>query len=123
MIIRNVNIRIDDNITRSTPRTIVLYEGDNGILLKITIQKFKYDLSEIGRIDASIFNVDTAKQVILTNLQYTDKKEIILPIYENNLVLDQIGKYQIHLHIYDTKLNRISTPIFEIVCKKPINLE
>ena len=121
MIIKNVTVTIKNNSTSLKQQSIILYKGDSGLLLTINIQGFKFKISSIGRIDATIVNKSTAKLTTIPDLRFTDDT-VLLPLNEEGLILNEEGTHQVQLHIYDPNFNRISTPSFDIICREPIHL-
>lgn len=121
MIIKNVNVKINNNSTSLAQQSIILYKGDSGLLLTIKLEGFKFKLSSIGKVDASIVNMSNAKLTTITDLTLKDGN-ILLPLNEEGLLLNEEGTHKVQLHIYDPELNRISTPTFDIICKNPIYL-
>ena len=117
MIQRSFKINVNNN-KASSEKHIVLYKGDNGLLLRLTFDNFNFVLNQIDNINCSIINVLTGKTVSLENLKLNNG--IILPIGHDGLVLDEIGNYQVQLHIYDNEGARISIPPFNIEVKDTI---
>lgn len=117
MITRKFTINVNNNSASSNPK-IVLYKGDLGLLLNLTLSGFNFNVDVKSKVHASVYNGAN----LLTTLKNIPLNEntIILSVNNGGISTLITGIYHIQLHLFDENNNRISVPPFDIEIRDTI---